>query len=180
MCDIWKRETNDQMRAQDLERHRASLETLGVRQVVLTGGEPLTAQRSRRSLRLLSRTADSSYTAHHRSSPAQTRRRGRHPLRRRHRLPRRPSRDSRRHSTRQRSLQSHLTRVSSPSVTTILPSRSPAAQPSRKPTTVICARQSMPQERSASTPSPSSQPTLPHRRSTARSYGPAKSRAKSA
>jgi MoaA/NifB/PqqE/SkfB family radical SAM enzyme len=29
------------MRAQDLERHRASLENLGVRQIVLTGGEPL-------------------------------------------------------------------------------------------------------------------------------------------
>jgi MoaA/NifB/PqqE/SkfB family radical SAM enzyme len=41
MCDIWKRETNEQMRAQDLERHRSSLKTLGVRQVVLTGGEPL-------------------------------------------------------------------------------------------------------------------------------------------
>jgi Fe-coproporphyrin III synthase len=41
MCDIWKRETNDQVRAQDLKRHRASLENLGVRQVVLTGGEPL-------------------------------------------------------------------------------------------------------------------------------------------
>jgi MoaA/NifB/PqqE/SkfB family radical SAM enzyme len=41
MCDIWKREANDQMRAKDLERHRTSLENLGVRQVVLTGGEPL-------------------------------------------------------------------------------------------------------------------------------------------
>ena len=41
MCDIWKRETNDQIRAKDLERHRTSLENLGVRQVVLTGGEPL-------------------------------------------------------------------------------------------------------------------------------------------
>lgn len=41
MCDIWKRETNDQIRAQDLEHHRSSLESLGVRQVVLTGGEPL-------------------------------------------------------------------------------------------------------------------------------------------
>ncbi len=41
MCDIWKRESNDQMRAQDLERHRTSLENLGVRHVVLTGGEPL-------------------------------------------------------------------------------------------------------------------------------------------
>lgn len=41
MCDIWKRENNDQLRTQDLERHRISLENLGVRQVVLTGGEPL-------------------------------------------------------------------------------------------------------------------------------------------
>jgi Fe-coproporphyrin III synthase len=41
MCDIWKRESNDQIRAQDLERHRTSLKNLGVRQVVLTGGEPL-------------------------------------------------------------------------------------------------------------------------------------------
>jgi len=41
MCDIWKRETNEQIRAQDLERHRKSLKALGVRQVVLTGGEPL-------------------------------------------------------------------------------------------------------------------------------------------
>jgi MoaA/NifB/PqqE/SkfB family radical SAM enzyme len=41
MCDIWKRESNEQMRAQDLERHRASLKSLGTRHVVLTGGEPL-------------------------------------------------------------------------------------------------------------------------------------------
>jgi MoaA/NifB/PqqE/SkfB family radical SAM enzyme len=41
MCDIWKRETNEQIRAQDLERHSNSLKSLGVRQVVLTGGEPL-------------------------------------------------------------------------------------------------------------------------------------------
>ena len=41
MCDIWKREANDQIRVQDLERHRTSLENLGVRHVVLTGGEPL-------------------------------------------------------------------------------------------------------------------------------------------
>jgi MoaA/NifB/PqqE/SkfB family radical SAM enzyme len=41
MCDIWKRQTNTQMRAQDLERHHNSLKALGVRQVVLTGGEPL-------------------------------------------------------------------------------------------------------------------------------------------
>src|ERR1700722_16832119 len=41
MCDIWKRETHEQVRAADLDRHRASLRNLGVRQVVLTGGEPL-------------------------------------------------------------------------------------------------------------------------------------------
>jgi MoaA/NifB/PqqE/SkfB family radical SAM enzyme len=41
MCDIWKRESSEQMRAEDLKRHRRSLENLGVRQVVLTGGEPL-------------------------------------------------------------------------------------------------------------------------------------------
>jgi Fe-coproporphyrin III synthase len=41
MCDIWKRESSEQMRAQDLERHRASLKSLGTRHVVLTGGEPL-------------------------------------------------------------------------------------------------------------------------------------------
>ena len=40
MCDIWKREANDQIRVQDLERHSTSLENLGVRHVVLTGGEP--------------------------------------------------------------------------------------------------------------------------------------------
>jgi MoaA/NifB/PqqE/SkfB family radical SAM enzyme len=41
MCDIWKRETNDQITAEDMERHRTSLQNLGVRHVVLTGGEPL-------------------------------------------------------------------------------------------------------------------------------------------
>jgi Fe-coproporphyrin III synthase len=41
MCDIWKRESSDQFRTQDMERHRASLKNLGVGQVVLTGGEPL-------------------------------------------------------------------------------------------------------------------------------------------
>jgi MoaA/NifB/PqqE/SkfB family radical SAM enzyme len=41
MCDIWKRESNEQIRTQDLERHRASFKSLGVRHVVLTGGEPL-------------------------------------------------------------------------------------------------------------------------------------------
>jgi Fe-coproporphyrin III synthase len=41
MCDIWKRETHEQVRVADLDRHRASLRSLGVRQVVLSGGEPL-------------------------------------------------------------------------------------------------------------------------------------------
>ena len=41
MCDIWKRETHEQVKVADLDRHRASLRNLGVRQVVLTGGEPL-------------------------------------------------------------------------------------------------------------------------------------------
>jgi Fe-coproporphyrin III synthase len=41
MCDIWKRETREQIRVADLDLHRASLRRLGVRQVVLTGGEPL-------------------------------------------------------------------------------------------------------------------------------------------
>ena len=41
MCDIWKREKHEQVRVADLDRHRASLRNLGVRRVVLTGGEPL-------------------------------------------------------------------------------------------------------------------------------------------
>jgi Fe-coproporphyrin III synthase len=41
MCDIWKRETREQIRVADLDRHRSSLRNLGVRQAVLSGGEPL-------------------------------------------------------------------------------------------------------------------------------------------
>jgi MoaA/NifB/PqqE/SkfB family radical SAM enzyme len=41
MCDIWQRETREQFKVADLQRHRASLRKLGVRQVVLSGGEPL-------------------------------------------------------------------------------------------------------------------------------------------
>jgi Fe-coproporphyrin III synthase len=41
MCDIWKREAHEQVSVVDLNRHRASLRNLGVRQVVLSGGEPL-------------------------------------------------------------------------------------------------------------------------------------------
>jgi Fe-coproporphyrin III synthase len=41
MCDIWKRATLQQIDVAGLERHRASLRNLGVRQVVFSGGEPL-------------------------------------------------------------------------------------------------------------------------------------------
>jgi Fe-coproporphyrin III synthase len=41
MCDIWKRKSGRALHASDLNRHRESIETLGVKQVVLTGGEPL-------------------------------------------------------------------------------------------------------------------------------------------
>jgi Fe-coproporphyrin III synthase len=41
MCDIWQRDTRESVRAVDLERHKVSLQRLGVRHVVLTGGEPL-------------------------------------------------------------------------------------------------------------------------------------------
>jgi MoaA/NifB/PqqE/SkfB family radical SAM enzyme len=41
MCDIWKRDQSTEMRTADLEQHRASMQRLGVRHVVLTGGEPL-------------------------------------------------------------------------------------------------------------------------------------------
>jgi Fe-coproporphyrin III synthase len=41
MCDIWKRKEGREFNAADLERHRKSIRTLGVKHVVLTGGEPL-------------------------------------------------------------------------------------------------------------------------------------------
>jgi MoaA/NifB/PqqE/SkfB family radical SAM enzyme len=41
MCDIWKRKEGREFHATDLERHRESIRTLGVKHVVLTGGEPL-------------------------------------------------------------------------------------------------------------------------------------------
>jgi MoaA/NifB/PqqE/SkfB family radical SAM enzyme len=41
MCDIWKREGGAELRVEELRRHRESIIRLGVRQVVLTGGEPL-------------------------------------------------------------------------------------------------------------------------------------------
>ena len=41
MCDIWKRKDGREFRAVDLEPHRDSIVKLGVKHVVLTGGEPL-------------------------------------------------------------------------------------------------------------------------------------------
>jgi len=41
MCDIWKRKEPRELSVPDLDRHRESLISLGVRQVVLSGGEPL-------------------------------------------------------------------------------------------------------------------------------------------
>ena len=41
MCDIWRQDTTSEVKAADLERHRASFRKLGVRWVVLSGGEPL-------------------------------------------------------------------------------------------------------------------------------------------
>jgi Fe-coproporphyrin III synthase len=41
MCDIWKRTQHEQIDTTDLEGHRHSLQALGVRQVVFSGGEPL-------------------------------------------------------------------------------------------------------------------------------------------
>jgi Fe-coproporphyrin III synthase len=41
MCDIWKRKDGREFHAADLERHRESIRRLGVKHVVMTGGEPL-------------------------------------------------------------------------------------------------------------------------------------------
>ena len=41
MCDIWQRKIGSETSATSLERHRESLKNLRVRQVVLSGGEPL-------------------------------------------------------------------------------------------------------------------------------------------
>ena len=41
MCDIWKRKDGREFHAADLDRHRESIRRLGVKHVVLTGGEPL-------------------------------------------------------------------------------------------------------------------------------------------
>jgi MoaA/NifB/PqqE/SkfB family radical SAM enzyme len=41
MCDIWKRDSGGELDLEALARHRASIVNLRVRQVVLTGGEPL-------------------------------------------------------------------------------------------------------------------------------------------
>lgn len=41
MCDIWQRKNGKELDLADFARHRESLQRLGVRHVVLTGGEPL-------------------------------------------------------------------------------------------------------------------------------------------
>jgi MoaA/NifB/PqqE/SkfB family radical SAM enzyme len=41
MCDIWQREDGKELDLADFARHRDSIEALGVKHVVLTGGEPL-------------------------------------------------------------------------------------------------------------------------------------------
>ena len=41
MCDIWKRPRGSEIAAAELMRHRKSIRSLKVQQVVLTGGEPL-------------------------------------------------------------------------------------------------------------------------------------------
>jgi MoaA/NifB/PqqE/SkfB family radical SAM enzyme len=41
MCDIWQRKDGRELDLENFARHRESLMRLGVRQVVLTGGEPL-------------------------------------------------------------------------------------------------------------------------------------------
>jgi MoaA/NifB/PqqE/SkfB family radical SAM enzyme len=41
MCDIWKRKDGREFHVADLDRHRESIRALGVKHVVLTGGEPL-------------------------------------------------------------------------------------------------------------------------------------------
>jgi Fe-coproporphyrin III synthase len=41
MCDIWQREGGREIDLEWLERQRSSIQRLGVKQVVLTGGEPL-------------------------------------------------------------------------------------------------------------------------------------------
>jgi MoaA/NifB/PqqE/SkfB family radical SAM enzyme len=41
MCDIWKIESAEEIDFQELERHTSDMESLGVRWVVFSGGEPL-------------------------------------------------------------------------------------------------------------------------------------------
>ena len=55
MCDIWKRKDGREFHAADLERHRESIKTLGVKHVVLTGGEPLVRRDFMTLVRALSR-----------------------------------------------------------------------------------------------------------------------------
>jgi len=41
MCDIWQREGGKELDLADFARHRESIEAMGVKHIVLTGGEPL-------------------------------------------------------------------------------------------------------------------------------------------
>src|SRR3954451_10256772 len=41
MCDIWKTTDAQEITAEDLDRHASDFESLGVRWVVFSGGEPL-------------------------------------------------------------------------------------------------------------------------------------------
>jgi MoaA/NifB/PqqE/SkfB family radical SAM enzyme len=47
MCDIWKRTDDLELKRRDLEPHRESLRKLGVKWIVLSGGEPLLHQNLR-------------------------------------------------------------------------------------------------------------------------------------
>lgn len=53
MCDIWQRKEGKELDLDELARHRESILRLGVRQVVLTGGEPLLHRNFERLCRIL-------------------------------------------------------------------------------------------------------------------------------
>jgi MoaA/NifB/PqqE/SkfB family radical SAM enzyme len=53
MCDIWQRTDGKELDLLDFARHRESIVRLGVRQVVLTGGEPLLHRNLEALLRIL-------------------------------------------------------------------------------------------------------------------------------
>ena len=100
MCDIWQRDTRESVRAADLERHKISLQQLGVRHVVLTGGEPLLNTDLAGICEFFRGAAHSPHVAYDRSAAEETRRRSCSELRRRDRFHRRPSRYTRQHPPR--------------------------------------------------------------------------------